>query len=149
MVNADRNPLWPVTAFLASIWAGIAAAVLIAAILAGPLQDSESLNPQYYHHHVYGNYSNRLDVAGMENRIRAHARSIGIMEENLICLLSECRQSQTVRPIIYVRTTPTKGRQLWEFTHEAMQSELDRLEKTFPATQRDPSITRSNDCSGW
>ncbi len=40
MVNADRNPLWPVTAFLASIWAGIAAAVLIAAILAGPLQDS-------------------------------------------------------------------------------------------------------------
>lgn len=149
MVNDDRNPLWPATAVLASIWAGIAAAVLIAAILAGPIQDSEALKPQYFHYQVYVNYSNRLDAAAMENRIRAQARAIGIPDENLICLLSECRQSQTVRPIIYVRTTLPKGRQLWEFTQDAMKRELDRLENTFPATQRDPSITKSNDCSEW
>jgi hypothetical protein len=150
MVNTNRNPLWPVAAFLASIWAGIVTAVLMAAFLSGPIQESESLRPQHYRYQLYGNYyGNRLEVAAMENRIRAHARALGIPEKNLICLLSECRQSQTVRPIIYVRTTPTKGRQLWEFTHEAMKSELDRLEKTFPATQRDPSITKSNDCSEW
>ena len=149
MVNTNRNPLWPVAAFLASIWAGIVTAVLMAAFLSGPIQESESLRPQHYRYQLYGNYyGNRLEVAAMENRIRAHARSLGIPEKNLICLLSECRQSQTVRPMLYVRTTQAKGQQLWEFTHRAMNQELQRLVVAYPDSNKvDPSITKSNDCS--
>jgi hypothetical protein len=151
MVNINRNPLWPVAAFLASIWAGIVTTVLMGAFLAGPIQESESLRPQHYRYQLYGNhYGNRLDVAAMENRIRAHARSLGIPDANLICVLSECRQSQAVRPILYVRTTPAKGQQLWEFTHRAMNQELQRLEVAYPDSNKvHPSITQSNDCSGW
>lgn len=151
MVNADRNPFWPAAAFLASIWAGILAAVLFAAILAGPIQESESLELQSYHYIVYGNdYGENFNASEMEARIRKHARSLGIPEADLICVLSECRQSQNVRPILYVRTTQGKGHQLWEFTQRAMNQELARLKEAFPDSRKaDPSITKSNDCSEW
>lgn len=149
MVNADRNPLWPAAALLASIWAGIVTAVLMAAFLAGPIQDFESLTTQRYDWETYWlDTSGQFDAQAMEKRIRAHARSLGIPDANLICVLIECRQSQTVQPTLYVRTSPSQGQRLWEFTGQAMRLEADRLKKDFPSTKQISSIgSHSNDCS--
>jgi hypothetical protein len=146
MVDDARNPFWPMAAVLASACGGVAASILIAATLAGPIQESDTLEV-YRYQMGYGNASFQLlDTVAMEKRIRDHAQSLGIPKDDVICVLARCDHDQYINFWLEVRTTFTRGPQLTKFADDTLRREMNRLEAEHPNAKYPPK-PENNGCN--
>ena len=146
MVDDAHNPFWPMAAVLASACGGVAAAILVAAALAGPIQESESLEVHRYQM-GYGNASyHLLDTVAMEKRIREHAQQLGIPKDDVICVVARCDHDQVINLWLEARTTFTRGPQLTEFADDSLRREMNRLKAEHPKAEYPPKA-QNNGCN--